>query len=256
MNNNNNENKSNSKENNRVKIDVPGFSTLAKDMKKSNVILLSGGCGTGKTTFALQSFYNAALNGEKCIFITLEEPEESIKENCKQFGWDVDKLEKQKKFLVKYVDPLEVSREVEAAMMKKKGELLVETKGVLAMIPKGFKPDRVCIDSVSTLYSAFIGQEENYRAYFTKLIDDLRKTGALVMLVSEMEQELEMYSRSGLEEFVADGVIVFYNVRKGSSRQRALEVLKLRGTPHLNRIVPFDLTSRGIDIRSEERIFE
>lgn len=240
----------------RLNIDIPGFSSLAKDIKKSNIILLSGGCGTGKTTFAMQSFFGAAKNGEKCIYITLEEPEESIRENCLSFGWDINKMEKEKKFLVRYIDPLEVSREVEAAMMKKKGELLVETKGILSMIPKGFKPDRICIDSVSTLYSAFVGQEENYRAYFTKLIESLRGTGALIFLVSEMEQDIEKYSRSGLEEFVADGVLVFYNVRKGSSRQRAIEVLKLRGTQHLNRIVPFELAGNGISIKSEERIFE
>lgn len=245
------------KETERIKIGIPGFDELVdKGLPKGFSILLSGGCGTGKTTFAMQSLYKAALAGEKCMYITLEETEESIRENCTAFGWDVEKMEKEKKLLIKFVDPIEVSREVEAAMMKKKGELLIETKGIMNMVPKGFKPDRICIDSISTLYSAFFGQEENYRFYFIKLIGDLRDSGALVMLISEMEQELEKFSRSGLEEFVADGVFVFYNVRKGSSRQRALEVLKLRGTPHLNRIVPFDIMNKGISIKSEERIFE
>jgi KaiC/GvpD/RAD55 family RecA-like ATPase len=75
-------------------------------------------------------------------------------------------------------------------------------------------------------------------------------------LISEREQELEKYSRSGLEEFLVDGVIVLYHVRKGASRERAIEILKLRGTPHLNRIIPFTITSQGIVIRAEERIFE
>jgi len=239
-----------------VRIDVPGFSAIVEKIKRNSVILLSGGAGTGKTNFVMQSFYNAALKGEKCIFITLEETEESIRENCESFGLKIRELEKKGSLVIKFVDPMEVSREVEAAELEKKGELLVKTKGILGIIPKGFKPDRICIDSVTSLYAAFTGKEEKYRFYFTELISHLRKSGATIFLISEMEQELERYSKSGIEEFLSDGVIVFYNVRKGSSRQRALEVLKLRGVPHLSRIIPFNITQNGIEIRSEERIFE
>jgi KaiC/GvpD/RAD55 family RecA-like ATPase len=149
-----------------------------------------------------------------------------------------------------------VAREVEAALLKKGGDLLIRTKGILGFIPKGFKPDRIGIDSISSLYAAFAGQEENYRRYLTRLVEGLRKSGALSFLITESEQGLERYSRSGIEEFLADGVIVMYYVRKGSSRQRAIEVLKLRGAPHLNRIIPFNITRRGIVIRAEERVFE
>jgi KaiC/GvpD/RAD55 family RecA-like ATPase len=239
-----------------AKIEVPGFARLAPEIKKPSIILLSGGCGTGKTTFVIQSFCRAAENHERCIYITFEEPAENIRESCRSFGWEIDKLEKSGRLLILSIDPMDVAREVEAALVKKRGDLLIRTKGILGFIPKGFKPDRIGIDSISSLYAAFAGQEENYRRYLTKLVEGLRKSGALSFLITESEQGLERYSRSGIEEFLADGVIVMYYVRKGSSRQRAIEVLKLRGTPHLNRIIPFNITRRGIVIRAEERVFE
>ena len=65
-------------------------------LKKSDTILISGGAGTGKTTFAMQFIYMGAKHlGQKGVYLTLEETPEKIKENMMEnFGWDIDELEK------------------------------------------------------------------------------------------------------------------------------------------------------------------
>jgi circadian clock protein KaiC len=46
-------------------------------------------------------------------------------------------------------------------------------------------------------------------------------------------------SRYGIEEFVADSVVLLRNVREGSFRRRTVEVLKMRGAMHHKGDVPF-----------------
>ncbi|MDO8624472.1 MAG: ATPase domain-containing protein, partial [Candidatus Diapherotrites archaeon] len=40
-------------------------------LERGSTILISGGAGSGKTTFILESMYNACKAGEKAVYITL-----------------------------------------------------------------------------------------------------------------------------------------------------------------------------------------
>ncbi|MCH7902575.1 circadian clock protein KaiC, partial [archaeon] len=62
------------------------------------------------------------------------------------------------------------------------------------------------------------------------------------------EQDPKVYSRTGVEEFLADGVIVLYNINKDGKRENALEILKLRSSSHKKGLVPYKITSKGITI--------
>ena len=60
---------------------------------KRNVVLLSGGPGTGKSIFGQQYIYHGLLNGEPGVFVALEEHPVQVRINMSQFGWDVRKYE-------------------------------------------------------------------------------------------------------------------------------------------------------------------
>ncbi len=234
---------------------IPGFDKLVSEgINRGSIILISGGCGTGKTTFTLHSLYEAAKNGERCLYITLEQPPKTIRENAEVFGWNIKKLESEGKMLIIYADPVQIQREVQAALMKGRGDLLVKTKGLLGFLPKGFEADRIVIDSMSVLEAVFSKREEDYRVYLGHLVKGLRDIGATSYLVTESESP-EKYTRSGIEEFVADGVFLIYYMRRGNTRTRAMEILKLRGSKHSNRIVPFDITNTGIIIHPDAELF-
>jgi len=228
-------------------------------LERGTTLLLSGGCGSGKTIFAVQSAYNAALAGEKVVHFTFDDDPERVKRHMKaNFGWDLAELEKQGNFWMQKVDAYSIARSIENLVKEKDMEQLLEgIKNVHADskdIIMPFHPDRVIIDSLSALSVAFT-DEMKYRAYLNVLFDSLRSYNSVNLIVTESEQEPNVYSRSGIEEFLVDGVLVFYYIRKDSVRTRALEILKLRYSDHVKKLVPFKITNKGIVIYMDEQVF-
>ncbi len=74
-------------------------------------------------------------------------------------------------------------------------------------------------------------------------------------LIIETEQVPKIFSETGVEEFLADGVIVLYSLKHGNVRENALEILKLRGAAHQKRIVAMQITSDGIVVYPEQEVF-
>lgn len=226
---------------------IKGFDALIKDrgFERGSSILLSGGAGTGKTTFSVQSVYNAAIeNKEKAIYISFEEDIEKIKVHMKKnFGWDLKALEKKELFAMIKIDPMSVARAVEQVLVDREGELKIG----LRKIELPFVPDRIVIDSLSALAIAFT-EEDNYRKYIRELFHSLETLNCVSYILSETEQDPKIYSRTGIEEFLADGVVVLYNIKNETKRENAVEILKLRSSAHKKEMVPFKITDNGIVI--------
>lgn len=225
---------------------ISRFDDLIGDraLERGSTLLVSGGTGTGKTTFGLQMLYNAALKGERGIYISFEEePAKIAKHMKKNFGWDFEALKK--KSLVELVkfDPTRIARSVEEAMVRRTGSLRIDFRGM--ELP--FLPDRIVVDSLSALSIAF-GDEENYRKYIRELFDALEQFNSINFVISETEQNPKIYSRTGVEEFLADGVVVLYNLKVDRRRENALEILKLRSSKHEKKMVPYRITDKGFDI--------
>ena len=137
--------------------------------------------------------------------------------------------------------------------MKAKGELMIEMDPLV--LPKGYKPDIVVVDSLTAVASAFTNKEDSYRIYIEQLFMFFEKIGATAFLITETEQVPTVFSKTGVEEFLADGVIVLYSLKRGNVRESAIEVLKLRGTKHLNKIVALQITDDGVVIYPEQEVF-
>jgi KaiC/GvpD/RAD55 family RecA-like ATPase len=236
-------------------IGVPGFDDLLeKGIPKGSSILLAGGPGSGKSIFGLQTLNFAASHGEKCLYMSFEESEDRLRHHMKDFGWDAKKLEKQGSLVIKRYSPYEITRSVEAMLEKAKGELMIDASPIL--FPEGFTPDRVVVDSLSAIASAFVGREETYRIYIEQLFRLLEQTGATSFLITESNEIPVKLTTSGVEEFLADGVIVVYNIKRGNVRESAIEVLKLRGAQHQKKIVAMQIVSgEGIVIYPDQEVF-
>ncbi len=236
-------------------VGVPGFDDLLENgIPKGSSVLVAGGPGSGKTIFCLQTLHFAANNEEKCLYMSFEESEDHLKSHMKDFGWDAEKLEKEGKLIIKRYSPFEITRSVEAMMEKAKGELLIDAAPIL--FPEGFKPERVAVDSLSAIAAAFVGKEDTYRTYIEQLFRLLEESGATSFLITESTQVPVKITTSGVEEFLADGVIVIYNTQKGNIRESAIEVLKMRGTKHQKKIVAIQIeTGKGIVVYPEQEVF-
>jgi KaiC/GvpD/RAD55 family RecA-like ATPase len=259
---------------NTVPMRVSTFDQMidAGGLERGSTVLLSGGCGSGKTVFAMQSAYMGALAGEKTVYITLEESPEKLKSHMKAgFGWDIDSMEGKGLMSVLKVDPIELALGVEEmlssgsakpvgyyATKKKflKGKTQQPKKLTIGKntIDFPFEPDRIVIDSLSALSNMFSNQDY-YRLFVKSMVDALDEHNSVNMLLSETEQEPMLYSRIGVEEFIVDGVIVLYNIRKGQLRRRAVEIVKLRSSDHLKEMVPYMISNEGIKILQGENIY-
>tara|TARA_Y100000310_G_C20618666_1_gene782051 strand:- start:617 stop:1387 length:771 start_codon:yes stop_codon:yes gene_type:complete len=219
---------------------------------KGTSIIIAGGTGTGKTILTLQIMHEALLAGEKCLYMTLEESEPKLVTHMKDFGWDGAEYIRDNKLIIKRINPFDLVRSVDALLARAKGELLVDINPII--LPEGFVPTRIFIDSLTAMAAAFAEKDETYRIYIEQFFRYLESTKATSFLITETDQLPIRFSPTGVEEFLADGVIVLYNIRKGSERQRAIEILKMRGVSHKHKVVALDIIKTGIDVDPSKEI--
>lgn len=237
-----------------IKTNIPGFDELFEQgIPKGNSVLVAGGAGSGKTIFCLQLLKNQANAGKKCLYMSFEESEEKLIQHMEDFGWEPKKLIKSGNLLIKRFNPFDITREVDALLMQAKGELLIDIDPII--YPTKFIPDFIVLDSLTAIASAFTGKEESYRIYIEQLFRFFEKGKSTSFLITETEQTPKIYSTTGVEEFLADGVIVLYNFKRGDTRESAVEVLKMRGESHQKKIVAMQVGIEGITVYPEQEIF-
>jgi len=215
-----------------VGFDLVGYGGLPK----GRTTLVAGSAGSGKTVFAAQ-FLTAGIRNadEPGVFITFEESPTDIRENLLSLGWDISELEKQKKWA--FVD---ASPQI--------GEQTVEVGGydlsaLLARIEVGIKSvgaKRVSMDSLGAIFSRF-NDRTAIRGELYRIAQALKSMGVTCVMTAERNQEYGDISRTGVEEFVADNVIILRNVLEDEKRRRTLEILKFRGTTHQKGEYPFTI---------------
>ena len=242
---------------------VPGFDGLFKHgIPEGSAVLVAGGTGSGKTNFCLQLLAHHAAQGKKCYYMGFEESEARLIDHMEDFGWNPQKLIesgnlKLKRFLtseIYYYDKKSGS-DVEAMMTKEVDPLLMELEPLAIAEEVGFKPDFIVLDSLSAVSSTFKGKEQSYRFYVERLFRFFETIGSTTFLITETEQDPTVFSPTGVEEFLADGVIVFYNYKRENIRESAIEVLKMRGEKHKRKIVAMKITDKGIKVYPEQEVF-
>jgi KaiC/GvpD/RAD55 family RecA-like ATPase len=253
-----------------VNTEIPGFDKLFdKGIPKGKNILVAGGPGTGKTIFCLQALYNAAREGHDCLYITFEELPASLAEHMRKFGWDFRKIrgtktrwvlaveagEKRGRVIITKQDPFEIAAAVEELHEKAARRPGMKME-VIPLTSTTSNPYMLVLDSISALESTFVGKPESYRIYIEQLFRFLEETGATTFLITETEEAPALFTKTGVEEFLADGVFVLYNFKLRDMRVRAVEVLKLRGAKHERKIVPFTIGDKGIEVFPTERIYD
>ena len=238
--------------------EVPGFdSLLDKGIPKGMSVLVAGGPGSGKTIFCLHLLAKAALRGEKCLFLSFEESEEQLLRNMDNFGLNGRELIEKGLLKIIRKAPFALTGSIEALLANARGELLIGVDEVLEIIPPGFKPDIIVLDSISSIVSALPSKDEGYRVFVEQFFRYLESIGVTSFLISETEQTPVKYSESGIEEFLADGVIALYNYRKRNIRTTAIEVVKMRGVKIEKKMVPYEIKSKkGIIVYPEAMVFE
>ena len=224
----------------RIKIGIPGIDNLiGGGLIPHSLTLLTGTTGTGKTIMSSQFIYSGVEDhNQPGVYISFEEPIDNIKENCLEFGWDFEPLERKGKVIFVRYDPFHVEDIYE----------LIETN------IKKIEAKRVVIDSISAL-GLYVRDIPDIRRMVFNISLLLRKLGCTSILVSETLPTQGSLSRFGVEEFVTDNVVVLYYTRSGSQFSRALTVWKMRGSEHSKKLHPYTITDKGVTVYSKEEAF-
>jgi len=246
-----------------VKTGIDGFDKLFKNgIPKGSTVIMAGGTGCGKTNFCLQIIANLAAEGKNCYYMGFEESEQKIIEHMEDFGWNPQKLIqsnnlKIKRFLtseIYYYDKKDDS-EIKAMMTKEVDPLLMELEPLAIDEDVGFKPDIIVLDSLTAVSSTFSGKDQSYRFYVERLFRFFEKIGCITFLITETQQIPEIFSPTGVEEFLADGVVVFYNFRRKNVRKTAIEIIKMRGDNHKKKIVSIKCLDKGFEVYPDKEVF-
>jgi KaiC/GvpD/RAD55 family RecA-like ATPase len=73
-------------------------------------------------------------------------------------------------------------------------------------------------------------------------------------LIAETEPLPIRFSETGIEEFLADGIVVLYNIRRNDIRENAIEVLKMRYTQHQKKVFSMEINRDGILVHPDKQV--
>ncbi len=236
----------------RVKTGIPGMDELLYGgIPRRNIVLLSGGPGTGKTIFAQQFIYAGLKEGEGAVFVALEEHPAAVRANFLRFGWDIRPYEREGKFAL--VDAFTGGI---GEYAKREKYVVRDPNDVLALIDvlraaiKDVGAERVAIDSVSTLY---LTKPSVARATVMQLKRVISGLGCTAIFVSQISAGERGFGGPGVEHAV-DGIIRLDLDEVEGELYRSLIIWKMRGTKHSMRRHPFDITDKGIVVYPDKVI--
>jgi circadian clock protein KaiC len=245
-----------------IKTGVPGFDDLLRQgIPKGSSILVAGGAGSGKTNFCLQLLAHHAAMGKKCYYMSFGESKEKLVQHMERFGWNPQKLIdsgnlKIKQFLTSeiYYYNKKSDSNIEAMMTRDVDSLRMDLEPLAIVEDIGFKPDFIVFDSLTSVSSTFKGKEQSYRFYIEQLFRFFEKIGSTNFLINETNQVPDRYAIPGVEEFLADGIVVFYNIRRENGRENAIEILKMRDEKHQKKIYSMTIDDQGITVYPKKEI--
>ena len=222
---------------------IPGFDLISQGgLPRGRTTLVAGTAGSAKTVFASQFLARGILDADQPgVFVTFEETADDIRRNMRGFGWNIPAWEQQGRWA--FVDASPVAGEETAEIGR------YDFSALLARIEHAVErtaAQRVVLDSVGTAFHQFADACIVRRELF-RVAAALKSWNVTSVITVERPDDRGEIARCGVEEFVADNVIVLRNVLEGEKRRRTVEILKFRGTTHQKGEFPFTvLPGEGI----------
>jgi circadian clock protein KaiC len=220
----------------KLSTGIATFDVIAKGGLPANrTTLVSGTAGSGKTVFAMQFLAAGIAAGESGVFVTFEESAADIRTNMRSFGWHLEQWEEEGRLGFVDASPDPHVEVVESGGFDL-GALLARVQHAV----KRVNATRVSVDSLGAMFSQFSDQSIVRRELF-RIAWALKGMGVTAMMTAERTQDYGPVARFGVEEFIADNVIILRNVLDDENRRRTIEILKFRGTDHQKGEFPFTI---------------
>jgi circadian clock protein KaiC len=202
--------------------------------------LICGSAGSGKTVMALEFLVHGAMEfSEPGVFMAFEETERELTENIASFGFDLEALEKNGMLSIDHVF-------VERSEIEETGEYDLEGLFIrLESAVNAIGAKRVVLDTLEVLFAGLTNQSL-IRSELRRLFRWLKEKGLTAIVTGERGDG--QLTRYGLEEYVADCVILLDHRVSDQISTRRLRIVKYRGSVHGTDEYPFLMGKDGISV--------
>jgi circadian clock protein KaiC len=211
----------------KITSGIEGFDKLLfGGLPKGRAYLVAGEPGTGKTIFTLQFLLEGIRNGEKAVYISIDEKPEHVILDAQSLGWDIQKnLDDGRLKIIDvttYFSPSHFTSDSGIDIHQIMHDILGYVKESGAT--------RLAIDPISPLIFA----EKNIpevSEYIRRLIFAVEDTtNCTTLLTSYVPVGTQLVSQHGIEEFAASGIILLKLTKINQKYIRSIWVRKIRGT--------------------------
>ena len=226
----------------------PGSSKLVEGEMPSESLLLLGPSGIGKTIFCKQFLYRGLLVGEPCIYVATDESPEEISESMRIFGFDIKAYRESDLFRV-----------VDCYSWKLGGvsssEYVVRNPGGLATVSMaiekakhGLDRIRLVLDSITGLTSICNHDATVFSKFLQIIVARIRSLNGNAIFTAAPEAH-DPHFLSYLR-LMFDGTLEMKDDESGKEIKRLLRIFSIKGAKHKTSWTPFEITNRGIKVKS------
>jgi len=202
--------------------------------------LVCGGAGCGKTVLAMEFLVRGAQQfGEPGLFVSFEEKPQSLVENFRSFGFDLNALIGKKQLKISHID-------LSHAEVIETGEFTLEALLIrLEHAIREIGAKRVVLDTMETIFSV-LANTESLRAEIARLFHWLTDKGVTAIVTGEKGQK--ELTRHGFEEYLSDCVLLLDHRICDQISKRRMRIVKYRGSPHGKDEYPFLIGETGFSV--------
>lgn len=218
---------------------IPGLDEITGGgLPRGRPTLVAGSAGCGKTLLSMEFLVRGVLDhGEPGVFMAFEENANELAQNAASLGFDLSGLEARKKLHIDYVS-------VERSEIEETGEYDLEGLFVrLEHAINSIGAKRVVLDTIESLFGG-LSNETILRSELRRLFRWLKDKGVTSVITAERGEDT--VTRHGLEEYVADCVILLDHRVTEQISTRRLRIVKYRGSRHETNEFPFLIGEQGI----------
>jgi len=230
--------------------------------------VVAGSYGSGKTTFCVQFLQQGVRQGERALFVSIDEPPAELRENVRFLGWDVGKIRildvhPAAKAYSKRVSLVEVAAQRAVGSLRD-ARADAKTESMKQMSPdlspqslqlmlkqelQEVKYSRVVIDSLTSL-KRLSGEGEDNDSGIMSLLRFLSEANVTSLIVTDLPDPTTLEP----EMFLSRGIIKFHRLMVASKTERCVSVEKFRGSAHDSLPRPLIITKSGVAVDADKKV--